>query len=142
MEASWVDQDHGLLRHLKEFLWRNEISSRLAGTWTQGRKYFELSVMESDNLLKLLERMSRLVDKKQSQVPAAVAYLENRITAEDFISVMNDAVRAGRRSSTIKHVGRPFTKEGGLHRAKTYRPPRRRSITPEMLAAMRKGRVA
>jgi len=136
LQVSWVDQDRELLEHLSAFLASNGITSHLSETWTEGRRYFELGVTEGDNVLELLTRMLPYVDKKMSQVRAGVAYLQNRITADEFVDAMNEAVRAGKRSSSLRVVNIPYSKELGLRLAKSSRRWRKRALTRRQVEAM------
>jgi len=81
--------------------------------------YYELQVGESGNALLALKGMLPFLDKKWSQVNAAIDYMENRITGNQFIKVLNEAVRARRRSSSIRTLNLPYTKEQALQFART-----------------------
>lgn len=141
LQVDWVDQDREQLEHIQRFLLKHNITGRLGETWTQGRKYFELSVMQSDNSLEALKRMLPCVDKKSSQVSAAIDYLENQITGEKFIGMMNEAVICGKRSSTVKSVKMPYTKAQGLLLAmSSHRWGKRRVLTIDQVKAMRHDR--
>jgi len=140
LEASWVDQDKSLLEHISKYLASNGVASHLSETWTEGRKYFELSVVESGNLLELLKQMLPYLDKKYSQIEAGIEYLQNKITADEFIEAMNQAVREGKRSSSIRAVNIPYTKELGLRLAQASKRWRKRSLTRRQVEAMRRDR--
>lgn len=68
----------------------------------------------------VLKSMLPFLDKKWSQVNAAVSYLEDKISGDEFIKVLNDSVIAKKRSSSIISARMPYTKS----RAKGMRNPR------------------
>lgn len=140
LQVSWVDQDRELLEHLKSFLALNGITSYLAEVWNEGRKYFDLTVAESGNLIELLRRMFPYVDKKLTQVEAGIDYLENRITADELVFIMNQAVRDGKRSSDIKSTSIPYTKQIGLLISKSRGRWRKRRLTLGQMKAMERDR--
>lgn len=81
------------------------------------------------------------VDKKESQVRAAVDYLENRITGEKFVEELNEAVRLRKRSSSIRSVKMPYTKREGLQLAgHTRRFGKSRALTSEQIKSMKNDR--
>jgi len=63
--------------------------------------------------LLVLKAMLPFLDKKRSQVNGAVSYLENRIIGDDFIKVLNEAVLAKRRSSSVIVAQMPYRKLQG-----------------------------
>jgi len=140
LQVSWLDQDRELLEHLKAFLTLNGVTSRLADAWHNGRRYFDLTVTEGGNLIELLRRMLPHVDKKLSQVEAGIDYLENRITADELVSIMNQAIRDGKRSSDIQSINIPYTKQMGLLISKSSRRWRRRYLTWDQMKAMERDR--
>ena len=78
----------------------------------RGRLY-ELEVSEGHNALLALKEMLPHLDKKWSRVKGAVDYLENRTTADEFIAVLNEAVRTKKRSSLLITREMPYTKYQG-----------------------------
>jgi len=68
---------------------------------------------EGHNALLALKVMLPHLDKKLSQVKAAVDYLENRITGDEFIAVLIEAVRTKKRSSWPITRNMPYTKREG-----------------------------
>lgn len=142
--VSWSDQDRALLEHISEFLAKSGIVARL-GKFSRGESlYHELDVGESGgNALLALKGMLPFLDKKQTQVWAAIEYLESRITGNQFVRVLNAEVRAKRRSSPIISAHLPFRKNDALQFAKSsQRFGRSRAMTGEDLADARLFRKA
>jgi hypothetical protein len=111
--VSWSDQDRELLEHIKRYLSRRGANCR-TGEFHRGLgTYYELTVTEGGNALLVLKAMLPFLDKKWSQVNAAVSYLEDRITGDDFIKVLNEAVLAKRRSSSVIVAQMPYRKLQG-----------------------------
>jgi hypothetical protein len=118
--VSWSDQYRELLEHIYRFLSARGAVCRM-GEFRRGPStYYELTVTEGGNALLVLKAMLPFLDKKWSQVNAAVSYLEDKINGDDFIRVLNDAVLTKRRSSSIIDARMPYTKR----RAKGMRTPR------------------
>ena len=98
---------------MKEFLQNKGVIGHVAKYREKARTYYELSVNEGINALAVLKKMSPYVDKKASQVRAAIEYLENRITGEKFVEEMNEALRLRKRSSSIWSLKMPLHKTRG-----------------------------
>ncbi len=130
----WSDQDKELLQHIGLFLAKRGIVWRI-GEFHRGTSvYCELSVTEGGGHgLRVLKSMLPFLDKKWSQVDAAVSYLENRSTGDSFIRALNDAVLAKRRSSSLIDVKMPQTKKQGIQLARTREKPNARKLTTEQL---------
>jgi hypothetical protein len=139
--VSWTDRDSEQIEHVKEFLATRGVVGRVGETRLRGQTYYELHVAQSGKALLALRKMLPLVDKKESQVRAGIDYLENRITGEQFIEKLNEAVRLGKRSSPIRNVKMPYTKEQGVHLARANaRLGKGRALTTGQIRAMRKDR--
>ena len=141
--VSWSDQDRGILRHIQQFLSQKGISSRLSRFRQGKRTYFELSVGEGGgDALKALKGMQPHLDKKRIQVTAAINYLENRITGNQFVLVLNSEIRKKRRSSYIMRPHLPFRKGDGLYFARaSHRFGKGRALTQEQLEAAKHDRT-
>jgi hypothetical protein len=111
--VSWSDQDRELLEHIERFLSRGGASCRMGEFHRGSSTYYELSVTEGGNALLVLKAMLPFLDKKWSQVNAAVSYLEDRITGDAFIEVLNEAVLTKRRSSSLIVAKIPYRKLQG-----------------------------
>ena len=141
IEVSWTDQDSKQIEHVKEFLAMEGVIGRMGETRQRGKTYYELHVAQSGKALVALKRMLPLVDKKESQVRAGIDYLENRITGEQFIEKLNEAVRLGKRSSPIRNLKMPYTKEQGVRLARSNpRLGKGRALPAEQIRAMKKDR--
>jgi len=113
VEVSWSDKDVEILEHLRAFLRIYGVFGVLGKFRTGERLYYELSVSEGNNALNAMEMMMPHLDKKWSQVRGAVDYLENRITGDEFIQILNEAVRTKKRSSDLVTRSMPYTKSQG-----------------------------
>jgi hypothetical protein len=139
--VSWTDQDSEQIEHVKEFLAREGVIGRMGETRQRGQTYYELHVAQSGKALVALKRMLALVDKKESQVRAGIDYLENRITGEQFTEKLNEAVRLGKRSSPIRNLKMPYTKEEGVRLARANaRLGKGRALTAGQIRAMKEDR--
>lgn len=121
--VSFSDQDRELLEHISGFLSARGAICRTGEFHRGSSVYHELTVTEGGNALLVLKSMLPFLDKKWSQVNGAVLYLENKISGDEFIKVLNEAVIAKRRSSSIIGAQMPYTKG----RAKGMRNPRPQS---------------
>jgi hypothetical protein len=101
--------------------------------------YYELTVTEGGgNALLVLKSMLPFLDKRWSQIDAAISYLENRITGDSFIEVLNEAVLAKRRSSWITEAKMSRTKNIAIHMARTKGRPSARKLTHEEVLESRR----
>lgn len=82
------------------------------------------------------------LDKKWSQVDAAVSYLENKTTGDAFIKVLNEAVIAKRRSSSIIEASMPYSKAQAIYLIRTRPRPNHRSLTQGQVLEARRLREA
>lgn len=80
---------------------------------------WQLALNEKGGLVKALKRMANLLVKKESQVRSAIEYLEDRTTGEEFLRVLNDAVKSGAKSSSIRTVRMPWTRSQGIFLARS-----------------------
>lgn len=128
----WSDQDKELLEHISLLLTGRGVTPRM-GEFRHGTGvYYELTVTEGGgNALLVLKSMLPFLDKKWSQIDAAISYLENRITGDAFIEVLNEAVLSKRRSSWIIEAKMPHTKNIAIRLARTKGRPGGRKLTPE-----------
>jgi hypothetical protein len=117
--VTWSDQYREMLQRINQFLSQKGVVGKM-GRFRRGQSvYYELHVSEGRNALRVLKEMLPHLDKKWSQVNAAINYLENRITGNQFIEVLNEAIRTHQRSSSIKVVNLPYTKRQGKHIGKS-----------------------
>jgi hypothetical protein len=131
--VTWSDQYRDMLHRINQFLSQKGVVGKI-GLFKRGQSvYYELHVSEGRNALFVLKRMLPHLDKKRSQVKAAVDYLENRITGNQFIEALNEAVRANKRSSSIKVASLPHTKRQGKHISKSRGGHRSRVMTENQI---------
>ena len=98
-----------------------------------------MEVSEGNNALMALKQMLPHLDKKRSQVKGAVDYLEDRITGDEFITVLNEAVRTKKRSSWLITRDMPYTKrEGQILRGGR---PHMRALTRDQVETIKHDRV-
>jgi hypothetical protein len=98
-----------------------------------------LEVSEGNNALSALKEMLPLLDKKWSQVKGAVNYLENRITGDEFIAVLNEAVRTKKRSSWLITRNMPYTKRQG--RVLRGGRPHMRALTRDQVETIKHDKI-
>jgi len=121
----WSDTDHDQIKHLAEFL-RNKGMLPEGPYLRRGKgrsnDAYNLPVAIEGGALVVLKSMLPFVDKKCGQVQAAIDYLEDKATANEFVDSLNLAVelkkrRAPRRPFLSKVSGIPFTRSEGLREA-------------------------
>jgi hypothetical protein len=74
-----------------------------------------------------------------SQVKGAVNYLENRITGDEFIAVLNEAVRTKKRSSWLITRNMPYTKRQG--RVSRGGRPHMRALTRDQVETIKHDKI-
>ena len=113
LTVSWSDKDIEIIQHINKFLNQRGIFA-VIGKFRRGENvYYELQVSEGNGALLASKLMLPHLDKKWSQVNGAVNYLENRITGDEFIAVLNEAVRTKKRSSSLITRDIPYMKSVG-----------------------------
>lgn len=122
--ASWSDTFKPQLEGVAGFL-RSQGLSPMQITSQKSRfgptkpTVWQLALNEKGGLVKVLMKMTTLVVKKESQVRSAIEYLEDRTTGEEFLAVLNDAVKSDARSSSIRRVKTPWTRSRGIFLARS-----------------------
>ena len=118
------DTDYEQIEHLAEFLVRRKI---LPGGPYQRRgkdrsnDAYNLVLSVEGGALVALKCMLPFVDKKRGQVKAAIDYLEDRITGDEFVRRINAEVerkkrRAPRQPFLANRDGLPYTRSEGLRK--------------------------
>jgi len=134
LTVTWSDEYRKMLEHINQFLLHKGVVGKI-GKFKRGQSvYYELHVSEGRNALFVLKEMLPHLDKKWSQVKAAVDYLENRITGNQLIEELNEAVRANRRSSSIRESSLPYTKLQGKRVGKSKGRPGGRVLTKDQIS--------
>jgi DNA-binding transcriptional regulator YiaG len=110
LSVAWADQDIEIIQHLAQFLRDRGVFGNIVKFIRGQSVYYELEVSEGHNAHLALKEMLPHLDKKWSQVKGAADYLENRITADEFIAVLNEAFRTKKRSSSIITREMPYMK--------------------------------
>lgn len=140
LTITWSDEYREMLEHINQFLSQEGIVGKI-GQFRRGQSvYYELHVSEGRNALLVLKKMLPHLDKKWSQVKAAIDYLENRITGNQFVEALNEAIRAKKRSSSLRVARLPYTKLQGKHLAKSIGRPGGRIMTKDQLMDARRNR--
>jgi hypothetical protein len=135
LEITWSDKDIEILEHMRAFLQTNDVIGVLGKFRTGEAVYYELSVSEGNNALEAMKMMLPHLDKKWSQVKGGIEYLENRITGDEFIRILNEAIRTKKRSSNLVTRSMPYTKKQGK-RMREDRPDSR-ALTREQVVTIR-----
>jgi hypothetical protein len=133
LSVSWADQDIEIIQHIAQFLRNRGIFGNLIKFSRGDSVYYELDVSEGHNALAALKEMLPHLDKKRSQVKGAIDYLENRITGDEFITVLNEAVRTKKRSSWLITRPMPYTKHQGKRLGRSKRRHGCRVLTTDQL---------
>jgi len=140
MGVSWADKDIEIIQHVAQFLHHRGVFGNIGKFRTGDRTYYELEVSEGNNALIALKGMLPHLDKKWSQVNGAVDYLENRITGDEFIAVLNEAVRTKKRSSALITRSMPYKKcEGRILRGGR---PHMRALTRDQVETIKHDKEA
>jgi hypothetical protein len=140
MSVSWADKDIEIIQHVAQFLHHKGVFGNIGRFRTGDGTYYELEVSEGNNALIALKGMLPHLDKKWSQVNGAVDYLENRITADEFIAVLNEAVRIKKRSSALITRSMPYKKcEGRILRGGR---PHMRALTRDQVETIKHDKEA
>ncbi len=98
--AVWSDTDAEQIRHVYQFLESEGMSPErphLRHGSGRSRDAYNLALSEEGGLLKVLQLILPFVDKKKGQVEGAISYLEDRITADQFVDVLNRAIKQAKR---------------------------------------------
>ena len=120
----WTDTDYEQLEHIAEFLMKRRILPEgpylRRGQGKSNDAYSLILSVEGGGLI-ALKCMRLFVDKKRGQVEAAIDYLEDRITGDEFIRRIDVEVkrkkrRAPRRPFLSGRPGLPYTKSEGLQK--------------------------
>jgi len=115
----WSDTDLEQVQHVAQFLRTKGILPEgpyLRRGSGKSNDAYNLGVSLQGGALTVLKSMLPFVDKKSSQVRAAIDYLEERITGDEFVDRMNEAVKQKKRRAPRG----PFLPDG-------WRIPYRRS---------------
>lgn len=120
---SWSDTDQEQLEHVAEFLIKRRIIPEgpyLRRGRGKSNDAYNLLISVKGGALVALKCMRPFVDKKRGQVEAAIDYLEDRITGEEFIKRIDLEVERKKRRAPRRPFlsGRscPCTKSEGLRK--------------------------
>jgi hypothetical protein len=84
-----------------------------------GFNTWHLVIAQRASALLLAKKLLRHTVKKRGELIAAIAYMENEITAEELVRRFNNFVRIGERTGKLRRAAPPFTlsegKEIALH---------------------------
>lgn len=124
----WSDTDLEQIQHVADFLTSKGIRSEgpyLRRGKGKSNDAYNLAVSVDGGALAVLKGMLPFVDKKWSQVRAAIDYLEDRITGDEFIDRINVAVeqkkmRAPRPPFLPKGSSIPYSRSEGSRKAAAY----------------------
>jgi hypothetical protein len=128
----WSDTDHEQLEHIDEFLMKRRILPEgpylRRGQGKSNDAYNLLLSVEGGGLV-ALKCMRPFVDKKRGQVEAAIDYLEDRITGDEFVRRINVEVkrkkrRAPRDPSCQEDLVFPMRRAGDWKSGLLWQPPR------------------
>jgi hypothetical protein len=113
---SFADNFLPQLDMLNEFLVREGITTwrycRMLGAW-------KLGIGRAESVRKTACSMLPFLSKKKDEVKAVVDYLENKITGTQFAEALNESVRIGNRTGSIRTVDIPYTRREGQTFRKT-----------------------
>jgi hypothetical protein len=120
----WSETDYEQLQHIAEFLIRRRILPEgpyLRRGKGKSNDAYMLAISVKGGALIALKSMLPHVDKKRGQVKAAIDYLEDKITGDEFIARINAEVerkkrRAPRRPFLSGRPGLPYSKNEGLQK--------------------------
>src|SRR6267143_2716877 len=141
LEGSFSDQDLEQVRAVDLFLKKRGILGCLSKYVNKkSGPYYELGIPEGQNLVLMLKRMLPHSIKKRSQIRAAIDYLENRTTGNEFVEAMNEAVRYRKRSSEIKFPNLPLKKREGVLAARRSARSGKRALNHDELLMLKRDR--
>jgi hypothetical protein len=95
---------------------------------------WRLTIGKVRNVTRVLKAMLPYLCKKRVEAEAAVGYLENRITGNEFQEVLEREVISGNRERVGRRVDIPWTRKEGLERATsraTSLPRKRYELTSD-----------
>ena len=78
---------------------------------------YRLDVVEISSVIRAARAMLRFTVKKHLELQVVIDYLEDRITGNDAIKIINQEVKNGRRRGKIRDEELPFTRTEGLRLA-------------------------
>jgi hypothetical protein len=131
MTVDFIDQSRMQIFMLESFLKRRGIKT--GSPYLNGGAW-RLSIGNISSIELVLRRMLPHLCKKYVEATAALAYLEDRITGDEFQTILEREVREGNRERVGKRVDLPWTRSEGVKNAILYStsfPRRRRILTKE-----------
>jgi hypothetical protein len=92
-----------------------------------------LDVLTNEGIERSLIKMIPFLRVKRKQALASLDYLEDKSTGNEYLEIMNDETRTGRRAGKV-HLGDfPFTRSEGIRLARISSMARARSVYHQML---------
>jgi len=70
-------------------------------------------VSNTPGVLEMAKNLVRFCTKKREELEAVLDYFSDRITGDEFVSVINELVKKGERTRKMREGGPPFTHEEG-----------------------------
>ena len=86
-----------------------------------GFNTWHLVISQRASALLLARKLVRHAVKKRGELITAIAYMENEITAEEFVRRLNNFVRIGERTGKLRRAAPPFTLSEGKEIAVHWR---------------------
>lgn len=116
---------------VRSFLDRNGvISGELTKNFHKGSiSAWQLRITNLPGIIEISKQMSPYAYKKRTEMKAVVDYLEDRITGDQLIAIVNNEVDIGNKTGKIKKSNLPFTKSEGDKLRHRYSLSRAHDVT-------------
>ncbi len=112
-----VDQSKMQMAMIRDFLVSEGIKP---GKLAFRSRAWRVEVGTEEGVLRMLGNMIPFLCKKATEAGAAVDYLNDKITGNEFQDTLGEAVKAGNRERVGVRVNLPWVKSEGLKRASIY----------------------
>jgi hypothetical protein len=117
------------LEGIRKFL---EARSITCGTVRKKESFntWHLVISNISSVKRMAKELIKYTVKKKAELSAVLRYLNDEITAEDFVNETNSFVRMGERTGKIRTDGPPYTRETGKELSHWCRSARISSKAP------------
>lgn len=112
--------DRRILEAIAEFMKSHEVTGLGVYRHSRNNRHLihSLAISTNDGIEGALKEMYPFLRVKRVQSKASLDYLEDKITGDDFLKIINDEVQAGRRAGKVRCIDQPFTRSEGIWSAR------------------------
>ncbi len=112
--------DQSILEAIAKFMRAHEVTG--LGVYRHSRNHrhiiHSLVISTNDGIENALRAMHPFLRVKRVQSRATLDYLKDKITGDDFVRIINDEIRTGRRAGKVRYINQPFTRSEGIRSAR------------------------